>query len=480
MKILVINSPLFRDKNPRYDEDSLPPIGLGLIATALKDKKVDVSLIDAVAGNIHLRELVSALTAEKPDFICTNVFTTNFELVKEFVEAIKFKTHFIIGGLSTKTLYREIFKWANANPIDIVHGDGELITVDIVFNLLRQPPSAEDGNKRFFTVDNSSIYYVKDISGDKLDRSFFVNEPVIHPFGFTEANIITSRGCIYNCAFCAAARSLNKEFSIREKSTSSIITEIEQLVDIYPGLESIRVLDDLFLKTPASVKKAIEVFSLFNLQWRSMAHVETFRSVDEATMQSLRQSGCTELFIGIESGSPRILKRIHKIQNVDLIKENLLKLLRNGINIKGYFIYGFPEETIEDFEMTFALASELKEASIRYGSQFRTSVFQYRPYHGTELYHMLEAEYGNSTFSQVSAVEPDNKLSELVGRLQFNFHSGNYSVPDEETLRHFIYKTTNLNSLTIFVPNEKNRDNYRPNTKMQKLRTLRQPISLSR
>lgn len=138
MKVVIINSPLFRDKNPRYDEDSLPPIGLGWIATALKDQKVDVSLIDAVAGNIHLRELVSALTAEKPDFICTNVFTTNFELVKEFVEAINFKTHFIIGGLSTKTLYPEIFKWTNANPIDIIHGDGELITVDIVFNLYQK------------------------------------------------------------------------------------------------------------------------------------------------------------------------------------------------------------------------------------------------------------------------------------------------------------------------------------------------------
>ncbi len=109
MKTLVINSPLFRYKNPLYDEDSLTPIGLGLIATALKANNINVSLLDAVACNTPLQELISMVCAEMPDFICINVFTTNLELVKEFVESINYSTHFIV-------ITSHITTWAHLHP----------------------------------------------------------------------------------------------------------------------------------------------------------------------------------------------------------------------------------------------------------------------------------------------------------------------------------------------------------------------------
>ncbi len=463
MKILIINSPLFRDKNYLYDEDSLPPIGLGIIATTLRDAGFDVELIDAVALNIPLNELIKNVNDKSPSFIGINVFTTNLELVKDFIESISYQTHFIIGGLSTQNLKEQIFEWKTNNPIDIVHGDGELIIRDIVSDKLTQPPAKENLNKRFFKVDKQSPYFVKDISVVRLDRSFFVNEPVKHLFGFTEANIITSRGCIYNCAFCAAASSLNREFEIREKDSESIISEIQHLIRIYPNLESIRILDDLFLKNGAIVDKAIGVFNNFNIQWRSMAHVQTFKGVSDEKVIALKKSGCSELFIGIESGSPKILRQIHKTTDIEVIKENLSKLLRNGINVKGYLIYGFPNETSEDMEMTYSLAKYLNGIAIQYGTIFRTSVFQFRPYHGTELYHFLEKEFGNETFSHVAAIEPNKELSEMVGRLQFNFHSGNYSSVPIETVQNFIYKTTNLTSARIFAINGKNTNGYKRN-----------------
>jgi anaerobic magnesium-protoporphyrin IX monomethyl ester cyclase len=448
MKIIIINSPLFREKNDLYDEDSLPPIGLGHIATILHNDGIDVKLIDAVHQRISLADLLATLNALKPDFVASNIFTTNYELVKDLFEGINFKTHFIIGGLSTKQLYKDILNWTTNNEIDVVTGDGELITLDIVKNQLKEPPFHVEGNRRVFLVDGKSRYEVKDISNVPLDRSFFLNEPVQHPLGFTEANIVTSRGCIYNCAFCAAARSLNKDYSIREKSEISIVQELSDILRSYPSVNSIRVLDDLFLKTNNTVQKAINIFSNFNLCWRSMAHVMTFNSVDDSIMNKLKASGCYELFIGIESGSPKILGDINKTKNVDTIIANLTKVFKAGINMKGYFIYGFPDETNEDMEMTFQLANRLKEISMSYGTNFRTSVFQYRPYHGTQIYHDLEVKGKNLRVQQVL---PNQELSGLVGRLQFNFHSGNYSKVDDNELHHYIYRTINLNDGKIFA-----------------------------
>lgn len=458
--ILIINSPLFRDYNPLYDEDSLPPIGLGIIATSLQSEGHNVELIDAVAANIPLNELISIIEVKRPDFICANIFTTNYTVVKDFVEALEINTRIILGGLSTKDLYTKIFTWSSQNHIDIVHGDGENIIAAIVDNTISEAAIFAEPKRNYYTVTNRSPYYVKDISLEKLDRTFFKNEPIQHPLGFLEANIVTSRGCIYNCAFCAAARSVNAPLGVREKSEISIINEIQQLITMYPGLQSIRVLDDLFLKSPKTIEKAIAIFKNFQLQWRAMAHVETFRNVSVETIQALKASGCAELFIGIESGSPTILKKIHKVNDVDRIKTNMGLLLKNGINVKGYFIYGFPGETEADFEMTYKLAEHLKSVSTEFGSVFRASVFQYRPYHGTELYHQI-VQNEKEDVNKIRSIEPNPELSDLVGRLQFNFHSGNLSSAPIKVLQDYIYRTTNLNTpLIIFGSNEPTKRNF--------------------
>ncbi|MDD2776667.1 MAG: radical SAM protein [Gallionella sp.] len=445
-KVLIINSPLFRDRNSLYDEDSLPPIGLGYIATALRKAGVEVELIDAVAEGLSIAELLEIATDRNPDYLAVNVFTTNLSLVKELVESLnKHHCAFIVGGLSTRTLQEKIFSWNTDSHIDVVFGDGEKIVPDIVLERLKELPVLDSVNRRFFSITSQSSYYVTDISDIPLDRSFFINEPIQHPLGLVEAHIVTSRGCIFNCAFCAAARSQNDGIRVRERTGLSVIQELQEITHLFPEVSSIRILDDLFLKNKGSITKAIEIFSGFSFSWRAMAHVMTLKGVESSLLLSLKKSGCHELFIGIESGSVDILKKIRKTHNVDTIKHRIVQLFRAGIAVKGYFIYGFPGETELDFQKTFELASYLKEQSVLHGAGFRTSVFQFRPYHGTELYHEI------CNVNLPSKIEPplvpDKHLSNLVGRSQFNFHSGNYSVVELPIVHDYIYRTANLTPL---------------------------------
>jgi radical SAM superfamily enzyme YgiQ (UPF0313 family) len=444
MKVLIINSPLFRHTSPLYDEDSLPSLGLGYIASMLEIKGFEVKLVDAIAESLSLMQTQDVIKANNPKVLAINIFTTNFNLVKEIVENLDTNIKVVIGGLSTRTLYEQIFTWDFDGNIDVIFGDGELVLPDILNGKEIQQPEIQTINRRFFKIDSHSPYFCENISNLPLNRNFFSNEPTIHPLGFIEANIIASRGCIYNCSFCAAARSLNRDIKIRERTPESLVCEINDILKRNKNVNSIRVLDDLFLKNNHSIKLAIDVFKNFNLSWRSMAHIMTFKNTEMDELLKLKNTGCSELFIGIESGSPKILKSIHKTHNIKLIKENLSRVLQAGIALKGYFIYGFPNENKYDFELTYQLACEIKEIANKYGSNFRTSVFQFRPYHGTELFHVIKKQGINE--DRIMQMKGNKELSKLLGRLQFNFHTGNYSKEDINTLQSYIYRTANLTS----------------------------------
>ena len=70
---------------------------------------------------------------------------------------------------------------------------------------------------------------------------------------------------------------------------------------------------------------------------------------------------------------------------------------------------------------------------------FRTSVFQFRPYHGTELYNEIMKNDGI-----IHGCEESKELNIIKGRKQFNFNFGNYSNTSDEILEKYIINTQGL------------------------------------
>lgn len=146
-------------------------------------------------------------------------------------------------------------------------------------------------------------------------------------------------------------------------------------------------------------------------------------------------SGCQELEIGIESGSNSIRKMIHKAGTIEEVVEVIKQVLDSGINVKGYVMYGILNETEDDVLKTFAVVNELIEYSKSSRGKFRASVFQFRPYHGTELYNKIN--------SKISYQHNDN-LDSLEGRNQFNFTAGNFSYCDTKLIEELVIRTNEL------------------------------------
>ena len=445
--VLLVNSPLFRESKHDYDENVIPPMGLAYIASNLKDKGISCNLLDAIYNKMGVKEICQYFSETTPSFIGINIFTTNMHLVKEIVEKCEIRTTFIIGGQAAKFLYDEIFNWGTKNKIIVIIGEADLLFSALVQdNVIKFEKERKNPPRKLFKVDAKSPFFPREISDLHLHREFLKNEPANNKSGYKEAFIIASRGCKYSCAFCAAAKNLNKGIPIRYRSAQSIKEEVAEIKSLYnSNVNTIRVLDDLFLRDTESIKLAVDIFNNSGLLWRSMAHILSFKDVNIETLNDLRKSGCIELFIGVESGSKKILKKINKFHNIIKIKETFEKIFKANISVKGYFIYGFPEETEDDMSKTFELAQKLKDTAENFKVGFRASAFKFRPYHGTKIYNDF---LKNSIRNNIETM-PDNTLSEATGRSLFNFSSGNYSAVNEDYLNKFL---ENTNLLKTFNP----------------------------
>lgn len=440
-KFILLNSPIYEEGSNK-NEEYLPPLGLGYIATYLGKEKIEAKIIDCVKERKSKEETIKFINNSSFNYISTNIFTPNYEIVKEIVESLTRECEIFIGGQVVKSIFQDILKWNVKNRLNIIIGEGELIIPQLVLGKCEQEPEIIENNKFVYRVNKDSKYFPKDVSKIYLNRDYLKKEVIINHYSEKEVSIITSRGCPYDCAFCGGASSLNKDSNSRIRSKESIIEEIKEIVSRYPDVKSIRILDDLFLRNNKSIDTVKEIFSNFTkLSWRGMVHIDVLKKVF-TKIEDLKKSGCKELFIGIESGSNKIREKIRKLGTIEDILKISQKILEVGIDLKGYFIYGFPEETEEDFKKTLELAKGIKEISLKTLGKFRTSVFQFRPYHGTQLYDEIIKIRGSIPECKINNSLNSNK--EEKGRNQFNFTSGNYSEASDAKLEEYILETQKL------------------------------------
>ncbi len=437
-KFILFNSPIFWDAT-KEKEQYLSPLGLGYIATYLEKAGIDVTIVDCVKERKSVNDIVDFINKTHPNYIGINIFTQNYEMVKYIIESITITCDCFIGGQVVKSIYLDILRWNTQNRLNIIIGEGEFIIPALVSGRCKQIPEQENDQKVVYRVNKNSEYFPKDISNIFLNRKYLGNEIIYNHYGEKEIAIITSRGCAFDCAFCGGAKSLNKDITTRIRTEESVITEIREILSAYPDIQSIRVLDDLFLRNGKSIDMTNNIFLKFpHLSWRGMVHVLSLAK-DVEKVKKLRRGGCRELFIGIESGSESVRRKINKLGTIDDIITVSKAILESRIDLKGYFIYGFPGETKEDFQKTYELASKIKEISTNTTGTFRTSVFQFRPYHGTQLYNEIVKSTGI-----IHECEFNQSISKFEGRSQFNFDFGNYSKEKDEILSQYIIKTQEL------------------------------------
>ena len=195
------------------------------------------------------------------------------------------------------------------------------------------------------------------------------------------------------------------------------------------GVSAFRFVDDLFLASPAFIKKCLPYFCDQGIGqkfvWDATGRINILSKAPDSTLDLLKQSGCREIAVGIESGSPRLLEYMGKRISPDVTARCVTRLTARGINVKGYVILGYPTETITEMNETVHHIEELWNATDDHPGHFRCSAFEFRPYPGTPEWHRL-LKTGKYTADQLLLYEhvdltDNSRHREMLERDEFNF-----------------------------------------------------------
>lgn len=389
MNILIINPGRVDNyavvREERFEHKDIgsvyPPLSLLYVGAILK-KEHNVKFIDANGFDLSFEDVIKEIGDFKVELIISRIaFDTQYKdldflsKLKEINNAKLIVRSKIIGDI--KEIRKELMR---KYPIDVfVNLELESVIKDLVDNIDNldkvKSISYKKDNK---TIDNEYGDVVEDL--DKFPFPAYDLLPSIEPYHtgiFTEnfALIATTKGCPFQCTFCAFSK-----MKYRKRSPENVVGELEYLIKNF-NLKSFLFFDDTVSLEKERLMKICEFIIERNLKlkWGACTRANL---LDEELLTLMKKAGCVEIPIGIETGSEEILKNVKKDVSLDEIREAFRLCKKIGILAYGLVIIGLPGENNRTVEETIEFIKEVDP----FYTQFCFSV----PFPNTEMYKYYE------------------------------------------------------------------------------------------
>ncbi len=360
----------------RWSKGSLmPPLGLLYIAAVLEREGVDVEVVPAEVLRLSWRDVERIIEEKKPDIVGVTTTTENrfqsFELLKRS-KKVRPEAWTVLGGPHASMAAEDAL--AHIPEIDIVvRGEGELTMAELVKalsegrdrrvlrNVLGISFRDEDGN----VVTNPPRPFIKNLDELPFPARHLVPyeryrfEMDIPGMGRVRAvNLMTSRGCPFNCNFCATP--VNWGRRVRAHSPERVLAEIEDAMDKY-GIRAVWFYDDTFNANPARLEKICDMIieRKLGIKWYAEIRVDV---MTKELFAKMVEAGLFYVSFGVEAGSERVRKEIIR-KNVDLDQvRRIISWSREfGVIPNPFFIFSHPTETWEEAQETIKLIEEFKD-----------------------------------------------------------------------------------------------------------------------
>lgn len=207
-----------------------------------------------------------------------------------------------------------------------------------------------------------------------------------------KASIDVGRGCPYNCAYCSTSAFWQRRF--RLKSPQRIVAEMKRMEREF-GIKKCLFDHDLFTANKNKVREFCSILKEEGLgfTWSCSSRADT---INNELIDEMVSAGMKSIYLGIETGSPRMQKLTHKNLDLDKAYEIIRYLRAKGVLVTASFIYGFPQETEEDVEDTLKYISRLIDMQVTSVQLHLCAMFPGTEYYNTYKEHLvLSSSFSN-------------------------------------------------------------------------------------
>ena len=328
------------------DAGDRPPLGIAYIGAYLRERGIDVSLVDMNHTD----------TLPKADIYGVSVATPNYSEAMDIGTRLMFEGLLVAGGPHPSAVPESMDGFGK-----VVIGEGERAMYEICQN----PTSPKREIRSELIQDLDSLPHpARDLL--PMDKySLKIDDEPATP-------IITSRGCPYGCIYCGKQMYGRKW---RAHSAGYVVNEMRDIKEEF-DIKAFYIYDDTFT---LDKKRAHDI--CFLLHWlpktkfRCTSRVDC---VDKSLLAALKKAGCDEICYGVESGNNDILRNINKGFTKETVIRTVKETKEAGIRTKLYFMLGLPGDTEKTMRETIEFSKELDPDEAGF--------YILTPYPGSELW----------------------------------------------------------------------------------------------
>lgn len=365
------------------------------------------------------------------DVYLHSVYTLDFDEQKTIVFKLREqypKAVHIAGGPHANSFQEECSKIFEA----LILGEGEENIVQAMDDFQNQNLQKIYQQTSHIDINNYPYWRRKFLSKSAVLKTNFMT--LKRKEGYDKLLATTamfSRGCPYQCHFCAMDFARKDNPGIRYRRPDLVEEEIEYLKKEY-SVQGLSLTDEIGIPlNPKSAVPHLEAIGRTGIIWRGQCRVD---GITPELAKLARESGCIALGMGVESVSQRSLDIINKKIRVERAKQTIALLKENGIEARIYVIIGLPGEPVDIVDQTWSFIEEV-EPDLVY-----LSLFTIRP--GTEVFNHPE-KFGIKTINTdwTKTMHMYGRHSDETPALTFEYHEQTpwgQSIPGDQIVKNYL------------------------------------------
>ncbi|AJQ26601.1 B12-binding domain-containing radical SAM protein [Pelosinus fermentans] len=337
---------------------------IAYLGTYLTKRGLSIEYINSF--NSEKEELASKLVGANIHAVAipTTHYTTAFPITEivSFIKKYDAKVKIIVGGPFITNQVRSLngdalqrLFYSIGADIYVYNSEGEYALNETVKAIKDSLPLDSISNI-YYKKNNKFVindYYPEenDLDNNSTDWNLFANRLGKY------VSVRSAMSCPFSCGFCTyGGRGFKEKY--RYSSIETLEKELDDLKN--SGKVSGIFFSDNTFNVP--LKRFKDILRLmirkrYNFKWQT--HIRC-QFIDEETAALLQESGCVQVFCGLESGSQKILNNMNKRATLEECKKGIELLNKYNIMSVASFFIGYPGESDETAMETFKFIEETK------------------------------------------------------------------------------------------------------------------------